>query len=90
MSLMMSNTPRERDALRPLANGKLVALAKFMTPILIAAVVAYFTAQAETKVSIAVVTERENNHFLELQNGIKDTREELRLLRQELMRRNDR
>lgn len=84
---LMTEAPQERDALRPLANGKLVALGKFVAPIAIAAVVAYFTAQAETRVAIAVVTERENNHFLELKAELRDTKEELRLLRQELMRR---
>lgn len=86
-SILTDEQRGPRDALRPLANGKLVAMAKFLFPIALAAIVAYFTAQAETKVSIAVVTERENNHFLELKDQIGDMRDEMRMLRSELLRR---
>jgi hypothetical protein len=88
MGRILTDEPAgQRDALRPLANGKLVALGKFALPLLIAAVVAYFTAQAETKVAVAVVTERENNHFAQLKSELGDVKDELRLLRAELLRR---
>lgn len=72
-----------RSALRPLANGKLVELFKLIGALFLSAMVAYFTAEAETKVSIAVVTERENNHFQELKNSIADLKEEIRAMRRE-------
>ena len=87
MGILTEEANGPRDALRPLANGKLVALFKFITPIVVAAAVAYFTASAETKVAIAIVTERENNHFQELKSEVREMRDEMRMLRSELLRR---
>jgi hypothetical protein len=48
-----------RDALRPLANGKLVELGKWVITLVITAMVAYFTAQTAIENRLTIVETRQ-------------------------------
>jgi hypothetical protein len=86
-SLGIQSAP-EPSALRPMGNGKVNELLKWLVTMILAAVVSYFTTRGEMQTAIATVTEREGNHYLELNRKIDelkiDTRETMREIRDEL------
>ena len=59
--LQLSDNTIDRDALRVLGNGKLVALLKWMAGVAIAAVAAYYAAQTEMDRRLTRVETRQDS-----------------------------
>ena len=49
-----------------LPNGKTGEMLRWVFGLVLAAIVAYFTSTGATQAQLAVITERETNHYLEL------------------------
>jgi len=70
-----------RDALRPLANGKLVELAKWVVTLAVTAMVAYFTAINAIEQRVTRVETKEETHFQEVLRQLDRIETELIRLR---------
>jgi hypothetical protein len=70
-----------RDALRPLANGKLVELGKFVLGLTVTILVAYFTAMQTIEQRVTRVETKEETHFQEVLRQLDRIETELIRLR---------
>lgn len=82
MSSILSDSPApERDALRPLANGKLVGLGKLVLGLVVTALVSYFTALGAIEQRVTRVETKEEAHFEEVMRQLDRIEAELIRLR---------
>lgn len=79
--MIFQNKPGERDALRPLANGKLQELGRWVVTMFVTALVAYFTAQGTINERVTRVEAKEESHFQELLRSLDRVEAELIRLR---------
>lgn len=74
-----------RTALRAgrvdMSNGKSGETVRFVLGLVLAGLIAYFTALSTLQTGLAVINEREQNHFNECKSAIDDLKSEIRLLR---------
>lgn len=82
MSRILTTDPDgPRSALRPLANGKLVELGKWVVGLVVTALVAYYTAVGAIEQRVTRVETREETHFAEVLRQLDRIESELIRLR---------
>lgn len=82
MSRILTTDPdSQRSALRPLANGKLVELGKWVLTLVVTALVAYFTALGAIDQRVTRVETKEETHFQEVLRQLDRIEAELVRLR---------
>lgn len=67
MSRILTDEPRyDRDALRPLGNGKLLSFGRFVLGLIVSVLVAYYSAQLAIEQRVTRVETKEEAHFEEV------------------------
>jgi len=79
--MIITAPPSSRDPLRPLGNGKLVELGKWVVGMFFTALVAYFTALGAIDQRVTRVETKEAAHFDEVLRTLTEIKAELVRLR---------
>jgi hypothetical protein len=82
MSRILTDEPQyERDALRPLANGKLLAFGRFVLGIVVTVLVAYYSAQAAITERLTRVETLQQSNFQEVLRSLDRIQADITRLR---------